>query len=80
MNEVPKPIRIQLLQEEIQRWKNTCFLWEARHRAYKRVNNAEALKETDQQLILVEGAIAELETMLKEIEMETQPVPQSGAQ
>lgn len=80
MNEVPKQIRIQLLVEETQRWKNTRFLWEARYRAYKRVRNAEALKEVDQQLILVEGGIAELETMLKEIEAEALPAPQSGTQ
>lgn len=80
MNEVPKQIRIQLLVEEIQRWKNTRFLWEARYRTYKRMRNAEALKEADQQLIFVEGGIPELEAMLKEIEGEAQAAPQSGTQ
>ena len=78
MNEVPKQIRIQIVQQELQMWRNTAWQLEMRHRVTKRVGGD--VKAITDDLVKAEGAIAELEAMLKEIEMEAQPAPQSGAQ
>ena len=65
MNDVPKPIRIQLIQNDIQMWKNSRWQMEMRHRVTKRIGGE--TKDIEADMVKAEGAIAELETMLKEI-------------
>jgi len=69
-NEVPRPIRIQLLQQELQGWINTRFVWQSRHRARKHTDNKGAIKEAEAALEECEIQIAEFESMLKEVEAE----------
>lgn len=68
MNEVPKPIRIQIIQNELQMWANTRWQLEMRHRVTKRIGGD--LKPIEADMVKAEGAIAELEAILKEVEAE----------
>ena len=70
MNEVPVPIKIQIIQQDLQMWKNTRWQLEMRHRVNKRIGND--VKDLEVEMVKTEGAIAELEAMLKEIEAEAE--------
>lgn len=67
-NDIPTPVRIQIIRQDLQMWKNTRWQFEMRHRVNKRIGND--TKELEAEMVKAEGAIAELEAMLKEVEAE----------
>jgi len=68
MSDVPKSVRIQLVKQDLQMWKNTRFQLEMRHRVNKRIGNE--TKDLESEMVKAETAIAETEAILKEIEAE----------
>lgn len=66
MNEVPQPVKIQIVQSDMQMWANTLWQLEMRHRVARRIGGD--LKTIETEMAKAEGALAELEIMLKEIE------------
>ena len=70
MSDVPKAIRIQIVKQDLQMWKNTRFQLEMRHRINKRIGKE--TKSLEDEMVKAEGAITEAETMLKEIEAEAE--------
>lgn len=66
MSEIPQQIQIQIVKQDLQMWQNTRWQLDMRHRVTKRIGGD--LKSIDEEMVRAEGAIAELETILKEVE------------
>lgn len=66
MNDIPQAIQIQIVKQELQMWQNTRWQLDMRHRVTKRIGGD--LKAIEEEMVRAEGAIAELETILKEVE------------
>lgn len=73
MSDVPKPVKIQLIKQDIQMWLNSQWQMEMRHRVTKRIGGDFKAIEAD--MVKAEGALAELEAMLKEVESEKDVKP-----
>jgi hypothetical protein len=65
-DEVPRIIQIQIIQQELQMWKNTRWQLEMRHRVTKRIGGD--LKAIEEEMVRAEGALDELKAILNEIE------------
>lgn len=73
MSDVPKPVKIQLIKQDVQMWLNSRWQMEMRYRVTKRIGGE--TKELEADMVKAEGALAELETMLKEVEAEKDAKP-----
>ena len=67
MDNVPAEVQRALLQQEIQGLHNGVFMLTARHKARKRIGDAESLKAIEAEIEKTEALIAAFEDQLKEI-------------
>jgi len=76
-NSVVSPqVKLQIALGDLQMWKNTRWQLDMRLRVQKKIGGDQAIKEITKGLVEAEGAIDELETIVKEIRHEMKrPMP-----
>ena len=62
--------KIQIIHDEIESWKNTQYILEARLRVNKKIGDASQVEKLTSDLVKVEEAIMEYENILKELQRE----------
>lgn len=67
IDNVPADIKRQIIQQDMQMWRNTRFQAESRRRTYARLNNAEQTAAQTKILEECEAALMDLEEQLSEL-------------
>ena len=64
--EIDQNIKIEILKQELTIYENTKYLLKIRYRVNKTLENTEAMKATEDELVKIERAIEELNKILDE--------------
>jgi hypothetical protein len=67
MAEISVEIKKQILAQEVQTYENTLYLLQVRYRVNKKLDNKDAMKAAEDELIKIEQALDELRGMQKEV-------------
>lgn len=66
--DVPIEVKRQIIEQDMQMWRNTRFQAESRRRTYARIGNVEAEAEQIKILQQCEAALMELDEQLKALD------------
>lgn len=65
--QIASEVKNEIVDNEIKIYQNTLYLLQVRYRVNKKLENAEAMKAAEEEMVKIERVLDELEVIKKEI-------------